>query len=291
MNSNGIIIRQISGFFDVKTDTETVMCSARGKFKKDKFLPLVGDKVVIEKDEKVIIKILPRKNQIKRPAVSNIDYLCIVVAPAEPNPDFFLLDKLLISAAMNNVIPAIVINKVDLSDDKTIELIEAEYRGTGLTIHKTSCYKNLGVLEITNSFDYGIIALAGQSGVGKSSLLNLMCPGVRQEVGVLSLKTTAGRHTTIHSQLIPLPNGAMIIDTPGFSSVEVDNIRPTELERYYQDFEPYLGQCRFNDCIHDYEPDCFIKKMVEEKHISIGRYNRYIEFLRKLNDKTGGLVL
>lgn len=290
MNYEGIIIRQISGFYDVLHDDAVIQCKARGIFRKEKVTPMVGDKVMIDKDEKLITSIAPRKNQFRRPAVSNIDCLGIVIAAKDPLPDHMLIDKLIISALINDIRPSLIINKADLATNNENDKFEKEYLKAGHSIFLISCKEKTGIDEIKESFNDGIVAFAGQSGVGKSSLLNLLCSDINLSVGELSIRTAAGRHTTTHAQVIPLPSGAMLIDTPGFSSIDIDDIMPHKLQFYYSEFAPFMGQCRFADCLHDFEPDCVVKKAVGGEFISSERYERYISILRTLKNEKGRYV-
>jgi ribosome biogenesis GTPase len=287
LSLEGIIIRQISGFYDVLHDDALIQCKARGVFRKEKITPLVGDRVLVDKDEHLITAVLPRKNQFRRPAVSNIDHLGIVVAAKDPIPDRMLIDKLIINALINDITPSLIINKVDLAIKDDIDKLENEYLKTGYNFFKISCKEQIGIEEIKKSFADGIVAFAGQSGVGKSSLLNLLCSDVKLHVGELSIRTATGKHTTTHAQVIPLSSGAMVIDTPGFSSIEIDNIHPHKLQCYYSEFASFMGQCRFADCMHDLEPDCVVKIAVSEGLISSERYERYVTILRSLNNEKG----
>ena len=287
MSDEGIIIRQISGFYDVLHNNIMIQCKARGIFRKEKISPMVGDRVFIDRNEKVIISILKRKNKFRRPAVSNIDHLGIVIAAKDPSPDHLLIDKLIISALINDIKPSLIINKVDLAEKNVIDKLEDEYLKTGLHIFKISCRNQTGIEAINESFIDGIVAVAGQSGVGKSSLLNLLCSHISLEVGDLSVRTATGKHTTTHAQIVLLPSGVMLIDTPGFSSIDVDDIKPQKLQGYYLEFAPFMGHCRFSDCLHDFEPDCVVKKAVIDGNISSARYERYLSMLRTLKDEKG----
>jgi len=290
LSLEGIIIRKISGFYDVLCNHEEIQCKARGIFRKDKNSPMVGDHVVIDEDEKVIISIEQRKNHIRRPAVSNVDHLGIIIAIKDPLPDHMLIDKLIISALINDIKPSLIINKVDLAAESALSSVENEYSNSGCGIFRISCKQMVGLDEVKKTFQHGIVALAGQSGVGKSSLLNLLCVDTRLGVGELSLRTATGKHTTTHAQIIPLPSGAMMIDTPGFSSIEIADIMPHELQRYYSEFIQLRGLCRFIDCHHDFEPNCAVKNAVSDSLVSLKRYERYISILRSIRDEKGRYV-
>lgn len=284
MSYNGIIIRQVSGFYDVLFKGEVIQCKARGIFRKNKLIPLVGDKVLIDKDEKVITSVLPRKNQFKRPAVSNIDFLGIVVAPKDPAPDMMLIDKLIISALLEDIEPMLVINKIDLAQNEEIEKFEMEYSNTGYKILKLSCKNDTGFTDLNHLVQNGIFAFAGQSGVGKSSILNKLCKEIHLEVGDISSKTSTGKHTTTHAQIITLRSGGLLVDTPGFSVLEIENMEVETLQHYYSEFIEFIGECRFRDCLHELEPGCKIKTAVEDNLISRERYGRYLSFLKNLKD-------
>ena len=180
----GIIIKGIGGFYDVLADGEIIPCRARGRFRKDGIVPMVGDKVKINSEKQYIEEILPRKNQLVRPTVANIDYLGIVLAVEEPEPDFQLIDKMIVSAEMNKIEPIIIINKIDLGSPEKIESIKKVYEKTKYPIISLSCKQERGLDKLTEAIKDGITAFAGQSGVGKSSIINLLCPGKELEVWV-----------------------------------------------------------------------------------------------------------
>lgn len=287
MREESVIVRQISGFYDVLHNNVVIQCKARGLFRKENISPMVGDKVVIDISEKVITSILPRKNQFNRPLVSNIDHLGIVIAAKDPLPDHYLIDKLILNASINDVNPFLIINKSDLATKEESSRIVDEYSCSGFPIFITSCKEHKGIDELKKSFSIGVVALAGQSGVGKSSLLNRICTDVSLRVGELSTRTATGKHTTTHAQIIPLTSGAMLVDTPGFSSIEANYLTPLLLQNYYSEFVPYMGQCRFLDCLHVYEPDCAIKDAVDKGLLTSGRYERYKAILVALQDEKG----
>jgi len=280
----GIITKGVGGFYDVLVDGDVVRCRARGIFRKDNIVPMVGDKVTISIKDKAIVEIHPRKNQLLRPAVANIDLLGIVLAPTHPEPDFYLIDKLMVSAENNGIKVMLLINKVDLVGDKEVRDIMDIYKSTQYPIITLSCKEQIGFENLKDIIKDNIVTLAGQSGVGKSSIINVLCPEKELETGQLSEKIRRGRHTTRHTKLLILPSGGMIVDTPGFSTMNMNEVMPEDLSYLYPDFVDYMHQCRFNGCMHDREPGCKVKEAVAEGIISQGRYERYIRILNELRE-------
>lgn len=270
----GTILKAVGGFYDVFADGRVIRCRARGKFRKDGIIPVVGDNVEIDPGSSVkegtIENILPRRNFLGRPAVANVDNLIVIIAAASPEPDLLLTDKLLISAEYKGIQPIIVINKIDLADSGHVAALIDEYRNTGYPCHAISARHNIGLEALAKSIR-GITALAGQSGVGKSSVINRLCPKLQLETGDLSVKIQRGRHTTRHVELIMVDEGGMIIDTPGFSQLDLNELLPEQLQVYYPDFKPHIDECRFTGCMHLNEPDCAVKAALAGGEISIGQ--------------------
>ncbi len=281
----GMIVKGVGGFYYVLIDGRIEECRAKGRFRKDGIVPMVGDKVKVDSERNLIEEILPRKNKLIRPPVANIDYLGIVIAPKNPVPDYMLIDKLIIYACTQNIEPIIIINKIDLADETLIEEIIDAYRGTNWAIFPVSCKDNRGIESLAHAFSDGIITLAGQSGVGKSSLLNTLYPSLDLEVGAISEKLKRGRHTTRYVELLSLPHGGMIVDTPGFSSISIDRIDLHTIKECYPDFEEYKYGCRFGlKCLHKSEPDCCVKDSVKKGLISRDRYDRYVRILEEVKE-------
>lgn len=276
----GTIIKGIGGFYYVKASDSIYECKARGIFRKDKITPMIGDKVEIETDGDTgsIIKIMERKSSLVRPPVANVDTMMLVVAAASPDPNLPLIDKMLVNAEINNIQPAICINKTDLTgrDD-----IVSAYSRAGYEIFTVSAEKELGIEELTDYLKNKTTAFAGLSGVGKSSLLNLITDG-SMETGSVSEKIMRGKHTTRHVELFELPCGGFVLDTPGFSSLEVEGIKADELWEYFPEIVPVNGNCRFRGCSHVNEPDCAVRELVQNGKMASSRYESYVELYNKL---------
>ncbi len=273
----GIIIKGIGGFYYIETADGIYECKARGVFRKEKITPLAGDRCKIQTmaDFKGNIeKIFPRKNSFIRPPVANIDTMIIVFAAASPAPVPELVDKLSVIAMSSGAQPAIVINKTDLDREQTENLFKT-YAPTGFDIFTVSAKTGDGIDFLREYLKGKISVFAGCSGVGKSSVLNCVLPDVTLKTGSLSEKIQRGRHTTRDVTLIPTGFGGYIADSPGFSSLEIENITADELADYFPEFEPYKYDCRFRGCSHINEPDCCVKNAVSEGKIGISRYESY----------------
>lgn len=279
----GIIIKGIGGFYYVKTADQCIYeCRARGKFRKDKITPMIGDKVEIETDGEKgsIVKIFDRRNSLIRPPVANIDKLVIVVAAAVPDPNLFLIDKMLINAEINGIDAVICINKTDLASGEKIEQI---YEMAGYEVITLSALKNKGIDKLMPVLKDSVTAFAGLSGVGKSSLLNLIT-GENAETGSVSDKILRGRHTTRHVELFELKNGGFILDTPGFSSFEIEGIGANELWEYFPEMRNVSDECKYRGCSHINEPGCKVKELLETGGLYESRYESYKELYNILKE-------
>ena len=274
----GVIIKSLSGFYTVSAGDQLVTCKARGRFRHDGSSPLVGDRVELSTDAQGrgrIDQILPRRNRFVRPAVANVDQIVMFASGANPVSDPFLIDRVAAIAAMNACETVVCVNKVDL--DPAERLIEI-YRGAGFPVVVCSAETGAGVEELRDAIRGKTSAFTGNSGVGKSSLLNRLVPDLALPTGEVSEKLGRGRHTTRHVELFALGEETYVADTPGFASFEVDLLEPIrceDLQHAYREFEPYLGQCRFPDCRHLKEPDCAVRAALEAGKIAPERYQSY----------------
>lgn len=288
----GKIIKGVGGFYYVNTGDDTYECKAKGIFRNRKIKPVVGDDVIIDiLDEDAltgnITDILPRKNNIIRPMVSNVDQAAIVFALSNPRPNYNLLDRFIIMMDMQDVKTIICLNKSDLVLDEEACKIKEVYESCGydVIITSTLSFTDPGTLELTRLLKGKTTVFAGPSGVGKSSLLNALFSENKFRTGEISEKIKRGRHTTRHSELVCVGEDTYIMDTPGFTSLYVEGIDDTNLKDYYGEFGKYQPECRFNGCVHVNEPGCRVKKALEEGNIKQLRYDNYIQIYNELKEK------
>lgn len=287
----GKIMKGIAGFYYVGVAESGVYeCKAKGIFRKDKIKPLVGDDVEIEvlnEEEKLgnIVKILPRRSELIRPAVANIDQALVIFAAREPKPNLSLLDRFLVIMEKQDVPVIICFNKQDLCDEEEVGRLKEIYEACGYPVVLASAKQGEGIEEIKSLLRGKTTTVAGPSGVGKSSLTNLLQNEVQMETGEISKKLGRGRHTTRHSQIIQIEKDTWIYDTPGFTSFYVEEIEKEELRFYFREFSKYEGTCRFQGCTHTHEPGCMVKNALEEGKISKERYENYLELYGELKEK------
>ena len=276
-------MRSLSGFYDVQTEKGMVTCRARGVLRRGANSPLTGDMVEIsvEQGKGMVEKILPRKNWFVRPAVANVDALVIFAANVNPVTEPFLIDRVAAIAGDREVKVYLCINKCDL--DPAVDL-ERIYRAAGFSVILTSAQTGEGVEELRSLIRGKLTAFTGNSGVGKSSILNRLCPQLALPTGEVSEKLGRGRHTTRHVELYPLEEDTYVADTPGFSSFDTDQmdvILKENLQYAFPDFGPYIGQCQFHDCTHRKEPGCAVTAAVAEEEIQPSRYDSYLRLYEK----------
>ena len=273
----GQIIKGVGGLYFVKTENGILKCKAKGKFRKEKISPLVGDLVAVSangNDDNVIEEIMPRKNKLIRPPVANIDKLIIVISVAKPLPNTAVIDKMTVLAEKNKIRPVIVITKTDLMNADELKEI---YSSTGYDVYTFSDVDDRSTDEIIKEFDGCLCAFTGNSGVGKTTLINALSGGLDLATGEISDKLGRGRHTTRQAEIFEIGNG-LVIDTAGFSSIDFVNdnlILAEDLQYYFNEFSDYINECRFTGCSHMGDKGCKICEMVADSVISTSRYESY----------------
>ena len=287
----GKIIKGIAGFYYVHVvEFGVYECKAKGVFRKEKIKPLVGDVVEIDVLDEVekkgnIVEILERTNELIRPAVANIDQALVVFAVTKPKPHFNLLDRFLVMMESKRIPVILCFNKKDIATEEEIQQLKEIYANCGYEIVFTSARENQNIEDVKALLKNKTTAIAGPSGVGKSSIINLLQENVQMETGSISEKIERGKHTTRHSELIWIEENTYIMDTPGFSSLYTNEFEKEELKYYFTEFEPYEGTCRFLGCDHVHEPDCAVKEALEEGKIHPIRYENYLEMYKELKEK------
>ena len=287
----GKIVKGIAGFYYVSVAGSGIYeCKAKGAFRQKKMKPLVGDNVsidIIDEEEKKgnVVEILPRKNALIRPAVANVDQALVIFAGTSPKPNLNLLDRFLLMMEQQNVPTLICFNKEDLASEAEIQELRDAYGTSGYPLFFVSARQQEGIEPLRAALEGKTTTVAGPSGVGKSTLINLLAPEVQMETGEISEKIQRGKHTTRHSQLILLNEQTYIFDTPGFSSLAVDFFEKESLGTLFPEFVEYEQNCRFTGCSHIGEPVCGVKEALAEGKISQSRYNNYVQIYNELKDK------
>lgn len=284
----GTILRGIGGFYYAMDDGGTIhTLRAQGKIRRERLKPKVGDRVELTPGEGAehgwIHQILPRRNELVRPPVANIDRIVVVVAAATPDPDLTLADRMLINARRAGIEAMLVVNKSDLNPETAADIVN-QYRGADVSPTAISASTGEGLDALRQALRGKIHALSGQSGAGKSTLVNALY-GLSAETGDLSRKIERGKNTTRHCELIPVPEGGMVLDTPGFSLLETDVFDPVELKESYPEFAEYEGQCFFQPCYHATEPRCAVREAVTEGKIDAQRHERYAALLNEMKQR------
>jgi len=287
----GKIIKGIAGFYYVHVvESGVYECKAKGIFRKEKIKPLVGDDVEIEVlngQEKTgnIETVYPRRNELVRPAVANIDQALVVFAVTRPSPHFNLLDRFLVMMQSKDIPVILCFNKEDIATDPQIKELKEIYARCGCPLLFTSARSGQNLDQLGEVLKGRTTAIAGPSGVGKSSIINILQPEANMETGAISSKIERGKHTTRHTELFPVGDDAYIMDTPGFSSLYVNDFEKEELKQYFPEFTPFEGTCRFHGCDHIHEPGCGVKEALEKGLIHKVRYKSYMEMYEELKNK------
>ena len=297
----GLIIENISNLYKIEAEKEIYEANARGKFKKEEITPVVGDKVEIqildEENKKAVIEeIQERTTYIKRPKMSNITQLILVVSSKNPKPDLLLLDKQLAFAEFLGIKPIIVLNKTDLDKKKEFEKIREVYQNIGYTVIETiakdlddipekSGIHSIGIHNLEKHLKGNINAFSGNSGVGKSTLINAIFKDTITQEGEISQRNKKGKNTTTSTKLYEIDENTYIADTPGFSTFDISEIEYRELDKYFKEFRPLLGDCEFVGCTHIKEENCGIKQALQQEKIDSGRYERFCKIYEELKER------
>lgn len=287
----GRIIKGIAGFYYIYIEGNGVYaCRAKGIFRNQRVKPLVGDYVEMEVTSEAdkegnVTEILPRKSELLRPAVANVDQALIVFAAAKPKPNLSLLDRFLIMMDRQGMDTIICFNKKDAAEEGELGRLEGIYGGCKSRVLFTDALKQEGTEELRSLLHGHTTAIAGPSGVGKSTLINLLAPEAQMETGNISSRIDRGKHTTRHSELFRMEAGSYIFDTPGFSSLEIPDMKKEELRHSFPEFREYEGKCRFQGCVHGKEPDCAVKAAVDARKISRERYESYVFLFGELQEQ------
>lgn len=287
----GKIIKALSGFYYVKNGDDMIQCRGRGIFRKRKIVPLVGDDVVYEAENPTdgyVLDIRPRKNFLNRPPIANVDQVILVFSAAEPAFDDLLLDRFLVHVASHQIKPVICLTKIDLLTDRdraAIDLAAARYEKIGYDVLQTSSKRGSGIDALRRRLEGAISVVAGQSGVGKSSLLNSINEALKIDTQSISRYLGRGKHTTRHVELLPISRGSYVADTPGFSSLDFADFEADQLGRFFPEFNSYSGSCRFRGCTHIAEPGCAVKQAVADGGIDTVRYEHYQLFYNEMSKR------
>ncbi|WP_017753683.1 ribosome small subunit-dependent GTPase A [Calidifontibacillus oryziterrae] len=288
--TEGKIIKALSGFYYVLADNRITQCRGRGVFRKKGITPLVGDYVIFEAEndhEGYILEIKPRKNELLRPPISNVDQAILVFSAVEPDFNPLLLDRFLVQIELNHITPVICITKMDIVNGEQLDIMKgygADYSKIGYDVVFTSAKTQDGIEKLRPYLDGKISVFAGQSGVGKSSLLNSLNPELLLKTDNISNHLGRGKHTTRHVELIQFESG-LVADTPGFSSLDFINIELDQLSSYFPEMAELSDLCKFRGCLHIAEPKCEVKKAVEQGEIPKYRYDHYLQFMEEIKER------
>ncbi len=295
MKIEGTIIKGIAGFYYVESGQTVYECKARGKFRNEKIIPVIGDrvKITVKQEENTtdrykegtIEEILDRKNSLIRPPVANVDQAMVVFSVSYPKLHVDLLDRFLLHIEKEGIVPFIVLNKIDDSDEKEYKAIVEKYTRIGYEVICLSAKKGINTDILLPKLKDKTTVFAGPSGVGKSTLINTIETRLKLETGEVSEKIKRGKHTTRHVELMPLTEGGFVLDTPGFTSLQLEGMEIEDLQHYFPEFEKYIGECKFRGCMHLKEPGCKVIEAVESGEIYKERYDAYCTYSAQLKEK------
>lgn len=282
----GVVVKALNSYYYVRGEMLETRCKLRGRFKKERFSLAVGDRVdyvLLEDGTGMIETILPRHSVLRRPLVANVDQVILTFAAASPDLSPLLLDRFLVLAECSGLDIVICVNKMDLADTEKLEKTLRSYESLGYRILRVSAQRALGMTELKARLRDKVSVFAGPSGVGKSTLLNAIEPGLALNTGTVSEKIKRGKHTTRVAELLPLSEGGFVVDTPGFSFTEFDHIEKTELSGYFPEFRALKSSCKYNHtCLHHQEPHCAVKKALAAGEIFQERYESYLNILNEI---------
>lgn len=287
----GVVVRAFNSYYFVQTADKVVMCTLRGRFKKERFSLLVGDEVeytTTGEEKGVIEHILPRRSMLRRPMVANVNQVILTFAAVNPDINAALVDRFLILAELSGLDIMICINKVELADLGELGVLTGLYQDIGYQVLSLSARQNLGIEQLKQQLFGRISVFAGPSGAGKSTILNAVEPGLALTTGEVSAKIGRGKHTTRFAELLPLSGGGFVVDTPGFSFTEFTDVPATELMHCFPEIAKYAANCKFTTCLHDKEPQCAVKQAVHDQQISPNRYHSYLEVLTEIREARKG---
>lgn len=290
MNLTGFIRKGIGGFYYVETDQGIYECTARGKFRKARITPYAGDHVTVETSPDmtgVITEIHPRRNDLVRPPVANLDQLMLIISMVSPAPNLLLMDRTIAAAELRGIDPVVVITKLDLQEEPDAQRLKEIYDLAGIPCYLTAVPTGVGLKEVKALFSGKVTVLTGNSGAGKSTLLNALFPGMNIKTGETSEKLGRGRHTTREVEMYPLAQGGYVADTPGFSTFDLARYKMDDKDQLvygFREFQSYLGSCQFSGCSHTTEQGCAILQALQNQEISRSRFESYCAMYEEVKD-------